>query len=150
MPTCRSWKTGLECWKLRPYKVRSLVSNSICAKKDRNYPPSASQAISRDKPRDSHAVCTLRVHPPTSPCPVLSAHTEPKSQGHCWKWHHEAESLMMDISTMVPKELTTFISISHQVVKKWDTHFPLILNSACKWWVWEYTAPRTQGACLWG
>jgi len=20
--------------------------------------------------------------------------TEPKSQGHCWKWHHEAESLM--------------------------------------------------------
>jgi len=29
MPTCRSWKTGLEFWKWRPYKVRSLVSNSI-------------------------------------------------------------------------------------------------------------------------
>jgi len=42
----------------------------------------------------SHAVCTLRVHPPTSPCPTLSAHAEPKSQGHCRKWHHEAESLM--------------------------------------------------------
>ena len=36
MPTCRSWKTGLEFWKWRPYKVRSLVSNSIYAKKDRN------------------------------------------------------------------------------------------------------------------
>ena len=30
MPTCRS---GLEFWKWRPYKVRSLVSNSIYAKK---------------------------------------------------------------------------------------------------------------------
>ena len=47
--------------------MRSLVSNSIYAKKDRNGPPSAKQAISRDEPRHSHAVCILQVCPPTSP-----------------------------------------------------------------------------------
>jgi len=36
MPTCRSWKTGLEHWKWRPYKVRLLVSNSIYARKYRS------------------------------------------------------------------------------------------------------------------
>jgi len=36
MPTCHSWKMGLEFWKWRPCEVRSLVSNSIYAKKDRN------------------------------------------------------------------------------------------------------------------
>ena len=76
---------GLELWKWRPYKVRLLVSNSIYAKKDRNGPPSANQVASKDEPRRGHAVCTLRVHPPTSPCPALSAHAEPKSQGHCQK-----------------------------------------------------------------
>ena len=105
MPTCRSWKTGLEFWKWRPYKVRSLVSNSIYAKMDRNGTPSANQVTSKDEPRCGHAVCTLRVHPPTSPCPSLSAHAETKSQGHCRKWHHEAESLMTDISAMGPIEL---------------------------------------------
>jgi len=48
--------------------VRSLVSNSIYAKNDRNGPPSANQVTSKDKPRRGHAVCTLWVHPPTSPC----------------------------------------------------------------------------------
>ena len=28
-------------------------------------------------------ICTFLVHLPTSPCPILSAHAEPKSQGHC-------------------------------------------------------------------
>jgi len=28
------------------------------------------------------------IYQPTSPCPTLSAHTEPTSQGNCWKWHH--------------------------------------------------------------
>ena len=52
--------------------MRSLVSNSIYAKKDRNGPPSANQVASKDKPRRSHAACTLWVHPPTSPFPTLS------------------------------------------------------------------------------
>jgi len=41
------------------------------------------------EPRDSHAVCTLRVHPPTSPSPALSAVAEPISWGHCRRWHHK-------------------------------------------------------------
>ena len=45
----------------------TLVSNPIYAKKDRNGPPRANQVASKDEPRRSHAVCTLRVHPPTSP-----------------------------------------------------------------------------------
>jgi len=105
MPTCYSWKIGIEFWKCRPYNVRLLVSNSIYAKKDRNGPSSANQVTSKDEPRRGHAVCTLRVHPPTSPCPALSAQAEPKSQRHCRKWHHEAESLMRDIFAMGPKEL---------------------------------------------
>ena len=83
--------------------TRLLVSNSIYAKKDRNGLPSANQVISKDKPRCGHAVWTLRVQPPTSPSPALSAHAEPKSQGHCRKWHHQAESLTTDISTIGPK-----------------------------------------------
>ena len=31
---------------------------------------------------------------PTSPYPALTAEAEPISKRHCWKWHHEAESLM--------------------------------------------------------
>jgi len=46
--------------------VRSLVSNSIYAKKDRNGLPSANQVASKDEPRHGHAVCTLQVHPPIS------------------------------------------------------------------------------------
>ena len=134
MPTCRSWKTGLEFWKWSPYKVRSLVSNSIYAKKDGNGPPSANQVASKHEPRRSHAVCTLRVHPPTSPCPALSAHAEPKSQGHCRKWHHEAESLMMDISAMGPKELSYLLRCV------WYNSPPLLLSCRlqvlwgwCRW-----------------
>ena len=57
---------GLEFWKWRPYKVRSLVSNSIYAKKDRNGHPSANQVASKDEPRRSHAV-----HPPPPVPPFL-------------------------------------------------------------------------------
>ena len=64
--------------------MRLLVSNSIYAKKDRNGPPSVNQVASKDaskdasedEPRCGHAVCTLRVHRPTSPCPALSTHAE--------------------------------------------------------------------------
>ena len=39
------------------------------------------------------------------PPPRPSAEAEPISKGHCRKWHHEAESLMTDISTMGHIEL---------------------------------------------
>ena len=51
--------------------MRSLVSNSNYAKKDRNGPPSANQVNSRDEPRHGHAVCTLRVQT-AWPCLGLS------------------------------------------------------------------------------
>ena len=73
---------GLERWKWRPYKVRSLVSNSICTIKDRNGPPNANQIISRDELRCGHAICTLWVHQSTSPIlPFLlkqNLHVSPK------------------------------------------------------------------------
>ena len=103
MPTDHSWKTGLECWKWMPYKAR-LLSNSIQTKEKRNGPPSANQVVSKDEPRRSHVVCTLRVYPPTSPYPALSAEAEPTSKGYYQMWHHGAESLMMGISAMGPKE----------------------------------------------
>jgi len=60
--------------------VRLLVSNSIYARKDTNGPPSANQVASKDEPRRGHAVCTLRVHPPTFPVPpfLLTQNLSPK------------------------------------------------------------------------
>ena len=49
--------------------MRSLVSNSIYAKKDRNCPPSANQVVSRDKP-DS-ACCLHPLGAPTHLPPFL-------------------------------------------------------------------------------
>ena len=66
-------------------KVRQLVPKSIYDKKDRNGPPDANQGLSTAEPRHGHAVCTLQAHPPTSPCPTLSAHAESISKGHCRK-----------------------------------------------------------------
>jgi len=83
-PACHSWKMVLEHWKWRPYKVRSLVSNSIYAKKGRNGPPSANQIISKDESRCSNAVCTLWVHPPTSP---YHQRALPEVTSWSWKSH---------------------------------------------------------------
>jgi len=41
--------------------MRSLVSSSIYAKKDRNGPPSANPVVSTAEPRCSHAIFTLPV-----------------------------------------------------------------------------------------
>ena len=41
----------------------------------------ANQERSTMEPRHGHAACTLRMHPPTSHCPALSADAEPNSQG---------------------------------------------------------------------
>ena len=60
--------------------MRSLISNSIYAKEDRNGPPSANQVASKDEPRHGHAVCTLRVThpPPTVPPFLLTQNLSPK------------------------------------------------------------------------
>ena len=74
MATCHSWEAGLESWKWSPNKVRSLASNSIYVKKDRNGPPGANQGhfYSRGQTRP----CCL--HP-------LSTVTHlPLSRPFCW------------------------------------------------------------------
>jgi len=60
--------------------VRSLVSNSIYAKKDRNGPPSANQVASKDEPRRGHAVCTFGCTHPPPPVPpfLLTQNLSPK------------------------------------------------------------------------
>ena len=63
----------LHCQELGSNKARELFSQTICTQEDRNGPPSANQWVFKAEPRDGHAVCSLRVHPPTYPCPALSA-----------------------------------------------------------------------------
>ena len=84
---------------------QTATSNPIYAKNDGNGPPSADQDLSTVEPRHGHVVCTLRVHPPTSPCPALSADAEPFSQGHCRKSHDEDESIMTTFGVLGPKGL---------------------------------------------
>jgi len=44
---------------------------------------------------------SLWVNPPTSlPC----------SQGHCWNWHHEAESLMKDFAVICSWRVNDWLS----------------------------------------
>jgi len=55
---------------------RRLLSKPIHRKGERNCPPSTNQGLSTAKLRSSHAVCTLRLHSPTSPCTTLSVGAE--------------------------------------------------------------------------
>ena len=41
--------------------------------------------------KKGNQVATPSGDPTTSPCLTLSTHIEPNSQGHCRRWHHEAE-----------------------------------------------------------
>jgi len=55
------------------------------------------------KPRSSHvswAQCKTR--PPPQP---LSAGAEPKSQGHCWKWHHKLKVVWHIYSSITYNQL---------------------------------------------
>jgi len=49
----------------------------IPTKEDR--PPSANQGLSKTKSRSNHVISAYISNLPTSPCPTLSAGTEPKS-----------------------------------------------------------------------
>jgi len=49
---------------------KRTVSSNCCALEDSSGPLRANQGISRVEPREGDAVCTLRVHPPTSPYPA--------------------------------------------------------------------------------
>ena len=70
--------------------MEALQAENTCfyLQKNRNGTPSANQVVTAAKAGCGHAVCTLQVHSPSSPCPALSAETEPISKEHCWKCHH--------------------------------------------------------------
>ena len=68
---------------------RTVFSTLLCIGGHSSGPLRVNQGVFKVEPRDGHAVCTVRVHPPTSPYPALSAEAEPISEGHCRKWHHK-------------------------------------------------------------
>ena len=91
---------SLYCQKWRPYKVRAVFSEPICTNKARIGPPSANQGISTDSHNSQHVQVTLRVTPPTSPCPTLSADAEPARKCaetifsvHCAVWRQQKLTL---------------------------------------------------------
>ena len=61
------------------------------------------QVPTKAEHKHGQAFSTLQVSPPTSP--TLSVNTEPISQWHCQKWHHEAEILY---EVMVQERVTFF------------------------------------------
>jgi len=51
---------------------RTVFSTCSCIG-GQQWPTQSQPRHSKAEPRDGHAVCTLWVHPPTSPCPAFSA-----------------------------------------------------------------------------
>ncbi len=80
MPTRSSATKSHGHMKWRPYKVTGLLPTSIHAKNKKNGLPSSEQGLSTARPRLHYAIFTLRVNPPSSPHPTLSAHAEPISR----------------------------------------------------------------------
>ena len=145
----------LHCPKWRPYMARRLFSKPICAKEERNGPPSAKAikvSLKLSPETYYHAVCTLLVHPPTSPYSTLSAGAKSKSQRHCRKSHHKLKFVWCLI----------YASITcNQLIVSHHTLALLILSCLSPWELFSslYTAacnqhhslvwlPPTTG-CLW-
>ena len=89
--------------KWRPYKVRGLFSQPIRTW-ERNGLPSAKQGLSKSESRHAMLFTPFR-YTPTSPCPTVTFHAEPISQGHCWKWYHNIQILWWIYSPLVVKGL---------------------------------------------
>ena len=70
-------KSCLKCQKWSPYKVKGALSSPNRARKQTNSPFSADQGFSTASYNSCHALSPRGVYPPTSPCPTLSASTEP-------------------------------------------------------------------------
>ena len=109
-------------------------TRSIYAKKDRNVPSSANQGLSTSEPKHNHAVCTLQVHPPTSPCSALSAHAEPKDIAR--SENNEAESLVTSYAVIGQESV---ILIPFAKTSTGDTYvtisslFNYVYHTFCKW-----------------
>ena len=83
--------------------------------------PFCTPLLSWTKPRHCHAVFPSPMKPPTSPCPTLSAHTEPISQAHCQMWHESLMLLMHNIEVGMRPQTWSFGFVN----KKTQTFFPL-------------------------
>ena len=57
----------------------------VCARKQTNGPPGIDQGFSTGSCNRRHALSARAVHPPTSPCPTLSASAEPIFKTDCAK-----------------------------------------------------------------
>ena len=95
--------------KWRPYMARRPFSNPICAKEEGNGPPSAA---TKGFLQLGPEIAMLRTwaqgwNPPISPCPTLSAGAEPKSQGHCRKWHHKLKVVWCMYASIAYNQLMT-------------------------------------------
>ena len=88
--------------------AQKMVSKPVCAQEERSGTPSADQGHSTAKPRSSHVTWAQGWNPPTSPCPTLSARSESKSQGHCWKWHHKLKVVWRQYVSITYDQLNCF------------------------------------------
>ena len=68
------------------HKVKGPFSSLVCTRKQKNGPSSAYQAFSIASCNSRHALSPRGVHPTTSPCPTLSANTEPIFKMDCANW----------------------------------------------------------------
>ena len=68
--------TSLPSQRLPPYKVRVVFSKHVHALRARGGQPGPNHDSFTAKPSSHHVHVTLRVTPPTSPCPTLSADAE--------------------------------------------------------------------------
>ena len=86
-PTRQSYilwtKNCLNCQKLSPYKVKGAFSTPVCARKETNGPPVNDPDFPTGSCNRHHALSRRAVDPPTSPCPTLSASTEPIFKTDC-------------------------------------------------------------------
>ena len=59
------------------YKVKGAFSTPVRARKQANGPPGIDQGFSTGSCKRRRVLSARAVHPPTSPCPTLSASAEP-------------------------------------------------------------------------
>ena len=69
--------SSLSCQKAALCKVRVVFSKPVHAVRVWRGPPGTNHGLFKAKPSSHHVHSTLRMIPPTSPCPTISADAEP-------------------------------------------------------------------------
>ena len=95
-------KSCLKFQKWSPYKVKEAFSAPVCARKQTNGPHGIEQGFSTGSCNCCHALSARVVYSPTSPCPTLSASTEPIFKTDCSNsdeakiWQRQKVSLVVN------------------------------------------------------